>query len=158
MATSASTASSRHAARSGAHASRITSAVCGTARWPRSGGIGHQAGTRAARVRPTRTEATAPSDVRPCPRRHGDATMGSMTTQNRTVEAPAPAATVVDREAAEALPELPLEGFEGVTYKLLWRSGKSVAGIMHVPPGREVSPHVHQRSHHHIWVQEGSAE
>ncbi|HEX6237819.1 MAG TPA: cupin domain-containing protein [Acidimicrobiales bacterium] len=81
-----------------------------------------------------------------------------MTTHNRTVEAAAPAATVVDREAAEALPALPLEGFEGVTYKLLWRSGKSVAGIMHVPPGREVGAHVHQRSHHHIWVQEGSAE
>ncbi|MFP3899439.1 MAG: cupin domain-containing protein [Acidimicrobiia bacterium] len=81
-----------------------------------------------------------------------------MTTQNRTVEAAAPAATVVDREAAEALPALPLEGFEGVTYKLLWRSGKSVAGIMHVRPGREVGAHVHQRSHHHIWVLEGSAE
>lgn len=81
-----------------------------------------------------------------------------MTPQNRTVQEPTPVATVVDGETAEALPSLPLEGFEGVTYKLLWQSGKSVAGIMRVPAGREIGSHVHQRSHHHIWVQEGSAE
>lgn len=81
-----------------------------------------------------------------------------MTTQDPTAPAAAPVATIVDRTTAETLPFHPLEGFEGVTYKLLWRSGKSVAGIMHVSAGREVSTHVHQRSHHHMWVQDGSAE
>ena len=45
-----------------------------------------------------------------------------------------------------------------MTYKLLWRSGKSVAGIMHVPPGSAVSPHRHTWSHHHVWVLAGEGE
>jgi mannose-6-phosphate isomerase-like protein (cupin superfamily) len=84
--------------------------------------------------------------------------MAVMTTHDPTVPAEAPAATVVDGATIGSLPAHPLEGFDGVTYKLLWRSGKSVAGIMYVPSGSEVSSHVHQRSHHHMWVQGGSAE
>jgi oxalate decarboxylase/phosphoglucose isomerase-like protein (cupin superfamily) len=72
-------------------------------------------------------------------------------------EAPA-AATIVTRAASDALAWHPLEPFDRVDYKLLWRSGKSVAGIMRVEPGGSVSPHTHHRSHHHMWVVEGSAE
>ncbi|HET6953735.1 MAG TPA: cupin domain-containing protein [Acidimicrobiales bacterium] len=73
------------------------------------------------------------------------------TTQNR----PAPAPTVLDQSAIEALPWLPLEGFAGVSFRLMWRSGKSVAGMMHVAPGAELSPHEHRYSHHHMWVLDG---
>jgi mannose-6-phosphate isomerase-like protein (cupin superfamily) len=78
-----------------------------------------------------------------------------MTTNLR---APATLATVVDGAAIALRPWLPLPGFEGVTYKLLWQSGKSVAGIMRIAPDGEVSSHAHQRSHHHLWVIDGSAE
>ncbi|HEY8546654.1 MAG TPA: cupin domain-containing protein, partial [Acidimicrobiales bacterium] len=33
----------------------------------------------------------------------------------------------------------------------------SVAGLMRLDPGASVEPHVHRRSHHHVWVVEGSA-
>ena len=67
-------------------------------------------------------------------------------------------ATVVTPPAAADLAWHPLESFDGVDYKLLWRSGKSVAGLMRVAPGAEVSPHAHLRSHHHLWVLEGEAD
>ena len=43
-------------------------------------------------------------------------------------------------------------------YKLLWRSGKSVAGLMRIEAGRVVTRHAHVRSHHHMWVVDGSVE
>jgi mannose-6-phosphate isomerase-like protein (cupin superfamily) len=67
-------------------------------------------------------------------------------------------ATLVTRAARDALAWHPLEQFDGVDYKLLWRSGKSVAGIMRIAPGREVTPHAHVRSHHHMWVVDGTSE
>lgn len=67
-------------------------------------------------------------------------------------------ATLVTRAASDALAWHPLDPFDRVDSKLLWRSGKSVAGIMRVRPGGSVSPHTHQRSHHHMWVVEGNAE
>jgi mannose-6-phosphate isomerase-like protein (cupin superfamily) len=78
-----------------------------------------------------------------------------MTTNLR---ATGPAATLVDASAIEAQPWHDLAGFENVKYKLLWQSGKSVAGIMYVAPDGRVDPHSHRRSQHHIWVLEGSAE
>lgn len=69
-----------------------------------------------------------------------------------------PVATFVSPEAAEALAWHPLDDYEGVEYKLLWRSGKSVAGLMHIAPGGAVTPHAHVRSHHHLWVLDGTAE
>ena len=70
----------------------------------------------------------------------------------------APYATLVTAAAAEALGWRPLEPYEGVDYKLLWRSGKSVAGLMRIAPGAMVTPHTHDRSHHHIWVIDGTVE
>jgi mannose-6-phosphate isomerase-like protein (cupin superfamily) len=69
-----------------------------------------------------------------------------------------PVATLVDPAAADALAWHPLAPYEGVDYKLLWRSGKSVAGLMRIAPGRAVTPHAHVRSHHHMWVIDGTAE
>ena len=61
--------------------------------------------------------------------------------------------------AAEALAWHPLDDYEGVDYKLLWRSGGSVAGLMRLAPGGVVHalrPHV--RAHHHLWVTDGTVE
>jgi quercetin dioxygenase-like cupin family protein len=58
----------------------------------------------------------------------------------------------------DALTWHPLEGFDGAVYKLLWQSGKSVAGVMHIPAGSEVGIHEHRYSHHHMWVLDGEAE
>lgn len=69
-----------------------------------------------------------------------------------------PVATLVTAAAADALAWRPLEPYTGVDYKLLWRSGRSVAGLMRISPGSEVTPHVHVRSHHHMWVVAGTAE
>jgi mannose-6-phosphate isomerase-like protein (cupin superfamily) len=70
----------------------------------------------------------------------------------------APVATLVTPAAADALAWQPLAPYEGVDYKLLWRSGKSVAGLMRISPGGAVTPHAHVRSHHHIWMIDGTAE
>jgi mannose-6-phosphate isomerase-like protein (cupin superfamily) len=69
-----------------------------------------------------------------------------------------PVATLVTSAASDALAWHPLQPFSGVDYKLLWRSGKSVAGVMRLMPGGEVSLHSHVRSHHHMWVIDGDAE
>jgi mannose-6-phosphate isomerase-like protein (cupin superfamily) len=75
------------------------------------------------------------------------------------VGAAAPAlATLVSAAAADARAWHPLEPYAGVDYKLLWRSGKSVAGLMRIAPGGEVAPHAHVRSHHHLWVVDGEVE
>jgi mannose-6-phosphate isomerase-like protein (cupin superfamily) len=73
-------------------------------------------------------------------------------------ELAAPVATLVTCTAAEALAWHPLEPYDGVEYKLLWRSGKSVAGLMRLAPGAAVTSHTHVRSHHHLWVVDGAAE
>jgi mannose-6-phosphate isomerase-like protein (cupin superfamily) len=69
-----------------------------------------------------------------------------------------PVATLVTRAAADARAWHPLEPYAGVDYKLLWRSGKSVAGLMRIAEAAEVTPHEHERSHHHLWVIDGTAE
>jgi mannose-6-phosphate isomerase-like protein (cupin superfamily) len=66
-------------------------------------------------------------------------------------------ATLIGTTTIETLPWQDLPGFDDVSYKLLWQSGRSVCGIMRIPPGSEVGPHAHQRAHHHVWVLEGSA-
>ncbi len=70
----------------------------------------------------------------------------------------APVATLVTSAAGQALAWHPLAPYDGVEYKLLWRSGKSVAGLMRIGAGRAVTPHTHVRSHHHMWVVDGAAE
>jgi mannose-6-phosphate isomerase-like protein (cupin superfamily) len=70
----------------------------------------------------------------------------------------APFATLVTSSAVDALPWRPLAPYEDVDYKLLWQSGKSVAGLMRLAPGAVVAPHTHVRSHHHLWIVDGIAE
>jgi quercetin dioxygenase-like cupin family protein len=72
--------------------------------------------------------------------------------------ASAPHATLVTSTVAEALAWHRLEPYDGVDYKVLWRSGKSVAGLMRISPGAMVAPHAHVRSHHHIWMVDGAVE
>jgi mannose-6-phosphate isomerase-like protein (cupin superfamily) len=74
-----------------------------------------------------------------------------------TLAPPLPATVLAGPATIERLPWEPLPGFEHVTQKLLWRSGRSQCGIMRIPPGDGMSPHAHQRAHHHVWVLEGSA-
>lgn len=74
-----------------------------------------------------------------------------------TPSPPTLATVVADPAAIARLPWEPLRGFGRVTHRLLWRSGCSQCGIMRIPPDAEVSPHVHQRAHHHVWVLDGSA-
>lgn len=69
-----------------------------------------------------------------------------------------PVATLVTRAAADALSWHPLEDYEGVDYKLLWRSGGSVAGLMRIAPDGVVTPHAHVHAHHHLWVTEGTVD
>jgi mannose-6-phosphate isomerase-like protein (cupin superfamily) len=69
-----------------------------------------------------------------------------------------PVATLVTSAAADALAWHPLEPYKGVEYKPLWQSGKSVAGLLRIRPGEGVTPHAHVRSHHHMWVVDGTVE
>ena len=56
----------------------------------------------------------------------------------------------------ESLPWEPLAAVgRGVEHRVLWQSGNSMAGIMRIAPGGEVSSHAHRRSHHHLWVLDG---
>jgi oxalate decarboxylase/phosphoglucose isomerase-like protein (cupin superfamily) len=71
----------------------------------------------------------------------------------------APAAPVLlDATAIEALEWLAFPDADGVQYKLLWRSGWSVAGIMRLDRGAVLAAHTHQGAHHHMWVLSGEAE
>lgn len=67
-------------------------------------------------------------------------------------------ATLVTPTAADAMAWHPLAPHEGVEYKLFWRSGKSVAGLMRLQPGARLERHTHRASHHHMWMVEGSAQ
>lgn len=70
----------------------------------------------------------------------------------------APHPTLVTAAAAEARAWHPLDSYEGVDYKLLSQSGTSVAGLMRIDPGAMVTSHAHVRSHHHMWVVDGTVE
>jgi hypothetical protein len=70
----------------------------------------------------------------------------------------AQAPIVYDATDVAALEWLPFPGHEGVEYKLLWRSGWSVAGLMRIQAGASLRPHEHAGAHHHLWVQDGHAE
>jgi len=62
------------------------------------------------------------------------------------------AATDVD-----TLTEAPLGPNEGVTHRVLWQQGGSMAGVLTVRAGSRLGVHSHRRNHHHIWILEGHA-
>jgi mannose-6-phosphate isomerase-like protein (cupin superfamily) len=64
---------------------------------------------------------------------------------------------VLDSAAVEALPWEPRPGLEGVSHKVLWRSGDVVVGLMRFEPGASEPGHAHHAAHHHLWVVSGSA-
>lgn len=56
-----------------------------------------------------------------------------------------------------ALPAEPLGNLQGVTHRVLWRDGSSMAGVLTVQAGHRLGAHTHRVNHHHIWVLEGHA-
>ncbi len=66
-------------------------------------------------------------------------------------------AVVQTPEDIEALEWHEMDGYPGVSYKLLWEAGFSRAGVLRVPAGVQMAPHGHEHGHHHVWVLDGAA-
>ena len=64
---------------------------------------------------------------------------------------------VMTSEAVKALMVEPLGNLDGVTHRVLWRDGTSMAGVMSVQAGHRLGTHAHRFNHHHMWVVEGCA-
>ncbi len=64
---------------------------------------------------------------------------------------------VLPRQAIEALPVEPLGHLAGVTHRVLWRDGTSMAGVLTVAGGHRLGAHAHRVNRHHMWVLEGRA-
>ena len=61
---------------------------------------------------------------------------------------------------AEAIRELPVEGLggiAGVTNRVLWRTGSSMAGVLTVAGGHRLGMHRHRANDHHMWLLDGRA-
>jgi mannose-6-phosphate isomerase-like protein (cupin superfamily) len=69
----------------------------------------------------------------------------------------APHAVVLPASAVQTLTSVPLGTLEGVTHRVLWRDGTSMAGVLRVEAGRRLGAHAHRANHHHMWVLEGRA-
>ena len=65
---------------------------------------------------------------------------------------------VLTSEAIGALPVERLGNLEGVTHRVLWRDGTSMAGVMTVEAGHHLGSHAHRENHHHMWILEGHAD
>ncbi len=64
---------------------------------------------------------------------------------------------VLPAGAIEALPVEPLGKLRGVTHRVLWQDGTSMAGVLAIGPGHRLGRHTHRANRHHIWVLEGRA-
>ena len=58
----------------------------------------------------------------------------------------------------DSLPSKPLGDIAGVTHRVLWEDGTSMAGVMTVEAGHRLGRHAHRANHHHLWVLTGRAE
>ena len=67
------------------------------------------------------------------------------------------ATTVLTSQAIAAVPAVPLGPQAGVTHRILWTDGTSMAGVLTVEAGQRLGTHDHRVNHHHMWVLEGSA-
>jgi quercetin dioxygenase-like cupin family protein len=65
--------------------------------------------------------------------------------------------TVLTTAAVSALPVRSLGDGRGVTHRVLWDNGTSMAGVMTVAPGCQLGEHTHRVNHHHLWVVQGHA-
>lgn len=66
--------------------------------------------------------------------------------------------TVLSPAEIDQLPAVPLGDIEGVSHRVLWQDGTSMAGVLTVAAGHELGAHTHRQNHHHIWVLAGEAE
>lgn len=74
------------------------------------------------------------------------------------MEAVIPAApTLLTPEAIRAIPPTALGTLGGVTHRVLWHSGTSMAGVLAVEAGHRLGTHAHRVNHHHMWVLDGRA-
>jgi quercetin dioxygenase-like cupin family protein len=64
---------------------------------------------------------------------------------------------VLTPQAIAAIEAEPLDNIHGVTHRVLWRDGTSLAGVMRVGGGHRLGKHAHRINHHHMWVVEGRA-
>lgn len=66
--------------------------------------------------------------------------------------------TLLTAEAIERIAPRRLGNLEGVTHRVLWSNGTSMAGVMTVAAGHRLGAHTHRVNHHHVWVLDGRAE
>ena len=74
-----------------------------------------------------------------------------------TTSFPLDAVTVLDKAAVDEKSWEPLRGLQGVNQKVLWSSGRMIAGLIRVEAGAEEPGHVHHDAEHHMYVLDGSA-
>ena len=55
----------------------------------------------------------------------------------------------------DALPARPLADQPGVTHRVLWDDGTSMAGVLTIEAGQRLGEHAHRVNHHHLWVLSG---
>jgi quercetin dioxygenase-like cupin family protein len=78
-------------------------------------------------------------------------------TSTGTAPAGARDAVVLSAAAIQRLPLSDLHGVSDVKTRVLWSKGRSLAGILEIPAGRELGEHAHPEAHHHAWVLNGDA-
>lgn len=64
---------------------------------------------------------------------------------------------VLTEAQVAALPLKTLDGISGVTNRVLWQDGTSMAGVLTVEAGHRMGAHAHRANHHHMWVLAGRA-
>ncbi|MGB8860061.1 MAG: hypothetical protein WCC60_12430 [Ilumatobacteraceae bacterium] len=65
--------------------------------------------------------------------------------------------TLLTAEAIAALPSVPVGPMVGVSHRVLWHDGSSMAGVLTIDAGHCLGSHTHRLNHHHIWVLAGHA-
>jgi quercetin dioxygenase-like cupin family protein len=68
------------------------------------------------------------------------------------------APVVLTHGAVEAIALEPLGRLAGVSHRVLWREGPSMAGVLKIEAGHHLGRHAHRENRHHIWVVAGRAE
>jgi quercetin dioxygenase-like cupin family protein len=65
--------------------------------------------------------------------------------------------TVMSAGAVGALAATSFGGLDGVSHKVLWQAGSSMAGLLVIAGGHHLGQHAHRRNQHHLWVVDGHA-
>ena len=64
---------------------------------------------------------------------------------------------VLTPEQVAAIPPVPMGTIAGVTHRVLWNSGGSMAGVMRVDADHHLGLHQHRANDHHMWMLDGHA-